>query len=39
MISVEEKLLVNVLYRPESEILNGIEINDINFDNLIKLAS
>ncbi|MDC1457309.1 nucleotidyltransferase family protein [Flavobacteriaceae bacterium] len=39
MISVEEKLLVNVLYRPESEILNGIKINDINFDNLIKLAS
>ena len=39
MISVEEKLLVNVLYKPESEILNGIEINDINFDNLIKLAS
>ena len=36
---LEEKLLVNVLYRPESEILNGIEINDINFDNLIKLAS
>ena len=39
MISVEEKLLVNVLYKPESEILNGIEINIINFDNLIKLAS
>ena len=39
MISVEEKLLVNVLYKPESQILNGIEINDINFDNLIKLAS
>ena len=39
MISVEEKLLVNVLYKPESEILNGIEINVINFDNLIKLAS
>ena len=39
MISAEEKLLVNVLYKPESEILNGIEINDINFDNLIKLAS
>ena len=39
MTSSEEKLLVNVLYKPESEILNGIEINDINFDNLIKLAS
>ena len=39
MISVEEKLLVNVLYKPESEILNGIEINVLNFDNLIKLAS
>jgi hypothetical protein len=24
MISLEEKLLVNILYRPESEILNSI---------------
>ncbi|MDA8938186.1 nucleotidyltransferase family protein [Flavobacteriaceae bacterium] len=39
MNSSEEKLLVNVLYKPESEILNGVEINVINFDNLIKLAS
>ena len=39
MICVEEKLLVNVLYRPASEILNGIDIHDINFENLIKLAS
>jgi len=39
MICVEEKLLVNVLYRPASEILNGIDINDVNFENLIKLAS
>ncbi len=39
MISAEEKLLVNVLYKPESEILNGIDINTINFENLIKLAS
>jgi len=39
MNSTEEKLLVNVLYKSESEILNGIEINNINFDNLIKLAS
>ena len=39
MISAEEKLLVNVLYKPESEILNGIEIYNINFDNLMKLAS
>ena len=39
MICIEEKLLVNVLYRPASEILNGIDINDVNFENLIKLAS
>ncbi|MDC0593382.1 nucleotidyltransferase family protein [Flavobacteriaceae bacterium] len=39
MISAEEKLLVNVLYKPESEILNGIEIYNINFDHLMKLAS
>ena len=39
MICVEEKLLVNVLYRPASEILNGIDIHDINFESLIKLAS
>ena len=39
MICIEEKLLVNVLYRPASEILNGIDIHDINFENLIKLAS
>ena len=39
MISVEEKLLVNVLYKPGSEILYGIEINNINFDNLIKLKN
>jgi hypothetical protein len=39
MTSTEEKLLVNVLYKPEREILNGIEIYNINFDNLMKLAS
>lgn len=39
MICIEEKLLVNVLYRPATEILNGIDIIDINFENLIKLAS
>ena len=39
MICIEEKLLVNVLYRPATEILNGIDINDVNFENLIKLAS
>ena len=39
MICVEEKLLVNVLYRPASEILDGIDIHDINFESLIKLAS
>jgi len=31
--------MVNILYRSESEILNGIDINTINFENLIKLAS
>ena len=39
MISPEEKFMVNILYRAESEILNGIDINSINFENLIKLAS
>jgi len=39
MVSLEEKILVNILYRPESEILNGIDISTINFENLIKLAS
>jgi hypothetical protein len=31
--------MVNILYRSESEILNGIDINTINFENLIKLVS
>ena len=39
MVSVEEKLLVNVLYKPESESLQGIDISNVNFENLIKLAS
>jgi len=39
LISLEEKFMVNILYRSESEILNGIDINTINFENLIKLAS
>lgn len=39
MVSIEEKIMVNILYRPESEILNGIDISTINFENLIKLAS
>ena len=39
MISPEEKFMVNILYRSESRILNGIDINTINFENLIKLAS
>ena len=39
MISLEEKLLVNILYRPESEILNGIDPDNINFEKLITLAS
>ena len=39
MIALEEKLLVNILYRPESEILNGVDINNINFEKLITLTS
>ena len=39
MICNEEKLLVNVLYRTESEVLKGVDINNINFDDLIKLSS
>lgn len=39
MISLEEKLLVNVLYRQENEVLKGIDLNNINFEKLIKLAS
>ena len=39
MVSVEEKLLVNVLYREEREALQGIDISNVNFENLIKLAS
>ena len=39
MISLEEKFLVNILYRPASEILNGVDITNINFEKLITLAS
>ena len=39
MVSVEEKLLVNVLYKEEREALQGIDISNVNFENLIKLAS
>lgn len=39
VISIEEKLLVNILYRSERELLNGIILNNVNFENLIKLAS
>ena len=39
MIALEEKFLVNILYRPASEILNGVDINNINFEKLITLAS
>jgi len=39
MIPLEEKLLVNVLYRQENEVLKGIDLNNINFEKLIKLAS
>jgi len=38
MVSVEEKLLVNILYRGESESLQGIDIINVNFENLMKLA-
>lgn len=37
VVSLEEKFIVNILYPSESEILNGIDINMINFENLIKL--
>ena len=39
MIALEEKFLVNILYRPESELLNGVDINNINFEKLITLTS
>ena len=39
MIPLEEKLLVNILYREENEVLKGIDLNNINFEKLIKLAS
>ncbi len=39
MIALEEKFLVNILYRHESEILNGVDINNINFEKLITLTS
>jgi hypothetical protein len=39
MIALEEKFLVNILYRPGSEILNGVDINNINFEKLITLTS
>ena len=39
MIALEEKFLVNILYRPASEILNGVDINNINFEKLITLTS
>ena len=39
MVSVEEKLLVNTLYRAESEVLKSIDISHINFEKLIKIAS
>jgi|GEM_PF-2481450 len=39
MVSIEEKFMVNILYRSESKILNGIDISTVNFENLIKLAS
>ena len=39
MIALEEKFLVNILYRPASEILNDVDINNINFEKLITLAS
>jgi hypothetical protein len=39
MIALEEKFLVNILYRPASEILNGVDLNNINFEKLITLTS
>jgi hypothetical protein len=39
MISLEEKFLVNILYRQENEVLKGIDPDNINFEKLIKLAS
>ena len=39
MISLEEKLLVNILYRQENEVLKGIDPDNINFEKLINLAS
>ena len=39
MTPLEEKFLVNILYGPASEILNGVDIKSINFEKLITLAS
>ena len=39
MVCNEEKLLVNVLYRLESEALKDIDLININFEKLIKIAS
>ena len=39
MISLEEIFLVNILYRPASEILNDVDIKSINFEKLITLTS
>ena len=39
MISNEEKLLVNILYRLESRALNDVDLININFEKLIKIAS
>ena len=39
MISLEEKLLVNILYRQENEVLKGIDPDNINFEKLITLSS
>jgi len=39
MTLLEEKLLVNILYRPGSEILKGIDPDNINFEKLITIAS
>ena len=39
MVCNEEKLLVNVLYRSESEALKDVDLININFEKLIKIAS
>jgi hypothetical protein len=39
MVCNEEKLLVNILYRLESEALKDVDLINIDFEKLIKIAS